>query len=116
MPEATYSYLRIQNLLELVFLACYGSQSHQRTETSACKNGTDASVPSTGARETDGETLRKKPPLGFIKCCSSMTHEADSCKEIKSREKYIAGPLTAGGYMSGYKCLLSGKGGETPMF
>lgn len=73
-------------------------------------------MPSAGARETDGKTLWKKPLLGFIKCCSSMTHEADSCKEIKSREKYIAGLLTAGGYMSGYKCLLSGKGGETPMF
>lgn len=44
-----------------------------------------------------------------------MTHKADSCKEIKSREKYTAEPLTAGGYMSGYRCLLSGKGGETPM-
>lgn len=90
MLEATYSCLRTQNLLELVFLACYSNQPHRRTETKACKNGADAIVPS-GTRETDGKTLRKKPLLGFIKCCSSMTHEADSCREIKSREKYIAG-------------------------
>lgn len=68
----------------------------------------------------DGVTLRKEPLLGFIKtlCCCFMTHKADLCKETKSREKYITGLLaaTAGGYVSGYKCLLSGKGGETPMF
>lgn len=72
----------------------------------------------------DGVTLRKEPLLGFIKtlCYCFMTHEADLCKETKSREKYITGLLAAaaaaaaGGYMSGYKCPLSGKGGETPMF
>lgn len=34
--------LRIQSLLELVFLACYSNQPHGRTDTRACKNGADA--------------------------------------------------------------------------
>lgn len=56
------------------------------------------------ARETDGVALWKKPlRSGLLKpvCCCSMTHEAELCKEIKSREKYTSGLLAAGGYMSG---------------
>lgn len=78
----------------------------------------DTIVPLSGAREMDGVTLRKESLLGFIKtlCCCFMMHKADLCKETKSREKYITGLLAAaataaaGGYVSGYKCLLSGKG------